>query len=87
MRSCVGEDRFGAAAHVLSAYLDSDRAVAVSDYTRELIISSAEAIDARHGTLSPTSAASGWPSPIRRSTPSEYPRIRRSEAGVLRGAG
>jgi len=35
---------------VLSAYLDSDLPVAVSDYTKELIISSAEEIDARHGT-------------------------------------
>ena len=34
----------------LSAYLDSDLPVAVSDYTKELIISSAEEIDARHGT-------------------------------------
>ena len=44
------DDRFGAAAHVLSAYLGSDIPVAVSDYTRRLIIESAEAIDARHGT-------------------------------------
>ncbi len=50
VRSCVGDGRFGAAAQVLSAYLDSDVPVAVSDYTRELIISSAEEIDARHGT-------------------------------------
>lgn len=50
VRSCVEENRFGAAAHVLSAYLSSDVPVAVSDYTRRLIIESAEAIDARHGT-------------------------------------
>jgi glycosyltransferase involved in cell wall biosynthesis len=50
VRSCAGDGRFGAAAHVLSAYLDSDLPVAVSDYTKELIISSAEEIDARHGT-------------------------------------
>jgi glycosyltransferase involved in cell wall biosynthesis len=50
VRSCVEENRFGAAAHVLSAYLGSDIPVAVSDYTRRLIIESAEAIDARHGT-------------------------------------
>ena len=50
VRSCVAENRFGAAAHVLSAYLSADVPVAVSDYTRRLIIESAEAIDARHGT-------------------------------------
>jgi glycosyltransferase involved in cell wall biosynthesis len=50
VRSCAGDGRFGAAAQVLSAYLDSDLPVAVSGYTKELIISSAEGIDARHGT-------------------------------------
>ena len=50
VRSCVEENRFGAAAHVLSAYLSADVPVAVSDYTRRLIIESAEAIDALHGT-------------------------------------
>jgi glycosyltransferase involved in cell wall biosynthesis len=50
VRSCVEENRFGAAAHVLSSYLASDVPVAVSDYTRRLIIESAEAIDAQHGT-------------------------------------
>jgi glycosyltransferase involved in cell wall biosynthesis len=50
VRSCVTEGRFGAAAQILSAYLDSDVPVAVSDYTRQLVISSAEEIDGRHGT-------------------------------------
>ncbi len=50
VRSCVAEGKFGAAAQVLSAYLDSDVPVAVSDYTRQLVISSADEIDARHGT-------------------------------------
>jgi glycosyltransferase involved in cell wall biosynthesis len=50
VRSCVADGRFGAAAQVLSAYLDSDLPVAVSDYTRQLIISSADEVDARHGT-------------------------------------
>jgi glycosyltransferase involved in cell wall biosynthesis len=50
VRSCVAEGRFGAAAQALSAYLDSDVPVAVSHYTRQLIISSAEEVDARHGT-------------------------------------
>jgi glycosyltransferase involved in cell wall biosynthesis len=50
VRSCVAEGRFGAAAQVLTAYLGSDLPVAVSAYTRQLVISSAEEIDARHGT-------------------------------------
>ncbi len=50
VRSCVEEEKFGSAAHVLTAYLNSDVPVAVSEYTRQLIISSAELIDARHGT-------------------------------------
>ena len=50
VRSCVAEGRFGAAAQVLAAYLDSDVPVAVSDYTRQLVITSAEEVDARHGT-------------------------------------
>src|SRR4051794_19056978 len=45
VRSCVEENRFGAAAHVLSSYLGCDIPVAVSDYTRRLIIESAEAND------------------------------------------
>ena len=50
MRACVEEDRFGAAAHVLSAYLEHDVCLAVSEYTRDLIVTEAAAIDARHGT-------------------------------------
>jgi glycosyltransferase involved in cell wall biosynthesis len=50
VRSSVAEGRFGAAAQVLAAYLDSDVPVAVSDYTRQLVIASAEEVDARHGT-------------------------------------
>ncbi|GHS86084.1 glycosyltransferase family protein [Cellulomonas hominis] len=50
VRACVEADRFGAAAHVLSAYLEHDVCLAVSQYTRDLIITEAEAIDARHGT-------------------------------------
>jgi glycosyltransferase involved in cell wall biosynthesis len=50
VRSCVAQGQFGAAAQVLSAYLDSDLPVAVSDYTRNLVIASAEEIDAGHGT-------------------------------------
>jgi glycosyltransferase involved in cell wall biosynthesis len=50
VRACVESDRFGAAAHVLSAYLEHDVCLAVSEYTRDLIITEAQAIDARHGT-------------------------------------
>ncbi|WP_420111923.1 glycosyltransferase [Pseudactinotalea sp.] len=50
VRAAVAEDRFGAAAQVLGAYLDSDVCVAVSDYTKQLIVAAAEELDARHGT-------------------------------------
>jgi glycosyltransferase involved in cell wall biosynthesis len=50
VRSCVAQGQFGAAAHVLMAFLESDVPAAVSDYTRQLVISSAEQIDLRHGT-------------------------------------
>ena len=50
VRSCAADGRFGAAAQVLSAYLQSDLPTAVSEYTKELIISSAGEIDAQHGT-------------------------------------
>ena len=50
VRTCVAQAQFGAAAQVLSAYLDSDLPVAVSDYTRNLVIASAQEIDAGHGT-------------------------------------
>ena len=50
VRSCVESEQFGAAAQVLTAFLGSDVPVAVSQYTLDLVISSAEAIDARHGT-------------------------------------
>ena len=51
VRSCVAENRFGAAAQVLSAYLEQRRARSRCRSTPgELIISSADEIDARHGT-------------------------------------
>lgn len=50
VRACVEEGRFGAAAHVLSSYLSQDVCVAVSEYTKEVIVDAAEAIDALHGT-------------------------------------
>ena len=42
--------RLGAAAHILTSYLSQDYCVAVSDYTRQLIISEAERVDEQHGT-------------------------------------
>ncbi|WP_407343106.1 glycosyltransferase [Pengzhenrongella phosphoraccumulans] len=50
VRSCLEENRWGAAAHVLSSYLAHDVCLAVSQYTRELIIAEAVELDARHGT-------------------------------------
>ncbi|WP_438854918.1 glycosyltransferase [Agromyces sp. M3QZ16-3] len=50
VRSCVEEGRFGAAAHILSSYLAQDHCVAVSEYTRQLIVAAASEIDAFHGT-------------------------------------
>ena len=50
VRACVEQDRFGAAAHVLSSYLSQDVCLAVSEYTRDLIVAEAAQIDARHGT-------------------------------------
>ena len=50
VRSCVEQGRWGAAAHVLSSYLAHDLCLAVSEYTREIILAEAAEIDARHGT-------------------------------------
>ena len=50
VRSCVEQGRWGAAAHVLSSYLAHDLCLAVSEYTREVILAEAAEIDARHGT-------------------------------------
>jgi glycosyltransferase involved in cell wall biosynthesis len=50
VRTCLAEDRWGAAAHVLSSYLAHDLCLAVSEYTRLVILSEAAEIDARHGT-------------------------------------
>ncbi len=50
VRSAVQEGRLGAAAHILSSYLSQDHCVAVSEYTRDLIIEEAAQVDAQHGT-------------------------------------
>ncbi|KNX38615.1 glycosyltransferase [Luteipulveratus halotolerans] len=50
VRDCVETGRFGAAAQILSVYLGADHCVAVSDYTKQLIVAAAEQLDALHGT-------------------------------------
>ena len=50
VRTCVGEGRFGAAAHVFTSYLGHDRCVAVSVYTKECIVAAADEVDAHFGT-------------------------------------
>ena len=50
VRSCVDRSQFGSAAQLFSNYLANDRCVAVSEYTRDLIVDAATEIDRRHGT-------------------------------------
>lgn len=50
VRASLERDTFGAAAQIFSAYLEQDRPVAVSEYTRELIIADALELDRVHGT-------------------------------------
>lgn len=50
VRTAVDEGRFGAAAQVLATYLGNDLCVAVSNYTKELIVAAATEVDARWGT-------------------------------------
>ncbi len=50
IRSCLREGRFGAATVLLTTFLANDEVVAVSEYTRDEIIESAEEVDAHSGT-------------------------------------
>jgi glycosyltransferase involved in cell wall biosynthesis len=50
IRSCLRERRFGAATVLFTTFLANDEVVAVSDYTRDEIIASAEQVDAYCGT-------------------------------------
>ena len=50
VRSCVAAGRFGAAAHLFATYLSNDQCVAVSEYTRDLIVEAADEVDRRQGT-------------------------------------
>ena len=48
--SCLREGRFGAASVLFTTFLSSDEVVAVSEFTRDQIIDSAEQVDAHCGT-------------------------------------
>jgi glycosyltransferase involved in cell wall biosynthesis len=50
VRSCVDAGNFGAAAGVLATYLANDVCVAVSNFTKQLIVDAAEQIDSSRGT-------------------------------------
>ncbi|MEU8378002.1 glycosyltransferase [Streptosporangium sp. NPDC048865] len=50
IRSCLREGRFGAATVLFTTFLANDEVVAVSEYTREEIVASAEQVDAHCGT-------------------------------------
>ncbi|GIH23980.1 hypothetical protein Aph01nite_22900 [Acrocarpospora phusangensis] len=50
IRSCLREGRFGAATVLFTTFLANDEVVAVSEYTRDEIIASAEQVDAHCGT-------------------------------------
>ncbi|WP_083915195.1 glycosyltransferase family 4 protein [Ilumatobacter nonamiensis] len=50
VRTALDQGRFGAAAQVLSTYLSNDVCVAVSEFTKELIVSAANEVDERWGT-------------------------------------
>jgi glycosyltransferase involved in cell wall biosynthesis len=50
IRSCLREGRFGAATVLFTTFLGNDEVVAVSEYTRQQIVASAEQVDAACGT-------------------------------------
>ncbi|GIF07364.1 glycosyltransferase [Actinoplanes siamensis] len=50
IRSCLREGRFGAATVLMTTFLASDEVVAVSEYTKDEIVASAEEVDAHCGT-------------------------------------
>jgi glycosyltransferase involved in cell wall biosynthesis len=50
IRSCLREGRFGAAVVLFTRFLANDQVIAVSEYTRQEIIASAEAVDTQCGT-------------------------------------
>lgn len=50
VREALESDRIGAAARVLASYLDADHCVAVSEYTKTLIVEAARQVDGRLGS-------------------------------------
>ncbi len=50
VRTAVDQGRFGAAAHIFTSFLSNDHCVAVSKYTKGLIVESACEVDERWGT-------------------------------------
>ena len=50
VRNSIESGNWGAAAHLLTTYLANDLCVAVSEYTRQLIVGEATLLDAEHGT-------------------------------------
>jgi glycosyltransferase involved in cell wall biosynthesis len=50
VRKAVRDSDFGAAAHILTAYLEQDVLVAVSQYTKDVVVEAAEAVDGMRGT-------------------------------------
>lgn len=50
VRSCVEQRHFGAAMQLFTTYLANDHCVAVSAFTRDLIVAAAEEVDAACGT-------------------------------------
>ena len=50
IKSCLREGRWGAATVLFTTFLASDEVVAVSEYTRDEIVASAEEVDANCGT-------------------------------------
>jgi glycosyltransferase involved in cell wall biosynthesis len=50
VRTAVEQGRFGAAAQVFTTYLANDVCVAVSEYTKELVVDAATEVDGRWGT-------------------------------------
>jgi glycosyltransferase involved in cell wall biosynthesis len=50
IRSCLRERRFGAAVVLFTRFLANDQVIAVSEYTRQEIITAAEAVDMHCGT-------------------------------------
>ncbi|MEO3809840.1 glycosyltransferase [Sphaerisporangium sp. B11E5] len=67
IKSCLRDGRFGAATVLFTTFLANDEVVAVSDYTREEIIASAEQVDAHCGT--------GFAEQCRRRVTVSYPPI------------